>query len=384
MAVNLDVNPDISFKKVFESGSTKELKLITKNEYRAALSKFLPESYSAPDKRHILHYFLLMSIYLVGMFSIVTIASLPLKIVISAVMGIALTGLTFFLHDVMHGSIIKSQSISYLFGLSVGVLNLFAPLFWKRVHNLHHARTGNIDDPDRSYVLHEKPTTPISKFVYRMRISDESIHPFISMVFMSLGFFFYFFNTMFYGLIASKASVQKDKKYQRIQEIFKKKRDRLIVGGELILILAFQTFLFTVVCQNNVLNYLLASLIPVGIAHIIAMSYIHTNHFLSPLTGDVDDPLVNSLSLKNSWIVDKVFSNFSHHVEHHLFPAMSSYHYPKVRELLLKHYPGRFKLIPMIDAMKMLFDTPRIYDDYTHLTNVAGTKKFDCLMPTNT
>ena len=112
------------------------------------------------------------------------------------------------------------------------------------------------------------------------------------------------------------------------------------------------------------------------------MAYIHTNHFLSPLTGEIDDPLVNSLSLKNSWLVDKIFSNFSHHVEHHLFPAMGSYHYPKVRKLLLKLYPERYKLIPMVDAIKMLLQTPRIYGDYTHLVSLDGTKKTDCLMPT--
>ena len=35
----------------------------------------------------------------------------------------------------------------------------------------------------------------------------------------------------------------------------------------------------------------------------------------------------------------------------------------------------------MIDAMKMLFKTPRIYGDYTHLVNVDGTKKINCLLP---
>ena len=111
------------------------------------------------------------------------------------------------------------------------------------------------------------------------------------------------------------------------------------------------------------------------------MSYIHTNHFLSPLTGEIDDPLVNSLSLQNSWLTDKVFLNFSHHVEHHLFPAMSSRHYPEVRKLLKKLYPNRFQLIPMIDAIKLLFHTPRIYGGYTYLVTSDGLKKSKCLMP---
>ena len=334
LETKLDTRPDVSFKKIFESGSTKELNLISKNEYRSVLSKLLPEECFKSDTKHVFHYLFLMAIYLLGIFSIVNISFLPLKIVISAVMGVALAGLTFFLHDLFHGSIIRSNKIAYIVGLSVGLFNLFAPLFWKRVHNLHHATTGNIDDPDRSYTLKEEPKSAIEKFIYRMRISDEAFHPIISMLFMSLGFFFYFLNTMFYGLVANRASIKEDKKYQRVQELFKKKKERFIVGGELILIFSFQAFLFLTVCNHNFLNYFLVSLMPVGIAHIISMSYIHTNHFLSPLTGEIDDPLVNSLSLKNSWLVDKIFSNFSHHVEHHLFPAMGSYHYPKIRKLL--------------------------------------------------
>ena len=383
MAVNLDTKPEISFKRIFESGPTEKLSLISKNEYRSVLSKLLPEECFIPDIKHVFHYLVFMTIYLVGMFSVINVSSLPLKIIISAVMGISLAGLTFFLHDLFHGSIIKSKLGAYFVGLSVGIFNMFAPLFWQRVHNFHHARTGNIDDPDRAYIASETPTTLLGKFGYKTRISDESFHPIISLILMSVGFLVYFSNTMFYGLVAKKFSIGGDQKYQRVRELFKSPKHRLIVAGELILIFSFQWFLFTAIANNSFLNYFLISLLPVGISHFIAMSYIHTNHFLSPLTGEIDDPLVNSLSLKNSWFVDKIFSNFSHHVEHHLFPAMGSHHYPKVRKLLLKFYPERYKLIPMIDAIKMLFQTPRIYGDYTHLVNSDGTKKVNCLMPTS-
>ena len=381
MAVNLDTNLDPRVKKNFKSGPTEELNLISKNEYRLVLSKLLTKECFVPDIKHVFHYLFLMAIYLVGIFSIVNVSFLPLKIIISVVMGISLAGLTFFLHDLFHGSIIKSKPIAYVVGLSIGLFNLFAPLFWQRVHNFHHARTGNIDDPDRSYIATETPVTLLGKFGYRTRVSDEAFHPIISLLLMSTGFFWYFSNTMFYGLVAKKFSVKEDKKYQRVQELFKNPKHRLIVVGELILIVSFQLFLFEFVANNNFLNYFLLSLLPVGISHCIAMAYIHTNHFLSPLTGEIDDPLVNSLSLKNSWFIDKIFSNFSHHVEHHLFPAMGSFHYPKVRKLLLKLYPDRYKLIPMIDAIKMLCTTPRIYGDYTHLVNSKGTKKVDCLLP---
>jgi len=177
-----------------------------------------------------------------------------------------------------------------------------------------------------------------------------------------------------------KSFFKKNSKLQGINKLFKAK-ELFIILGELLLIFSFQGLLFTVVAQHNFSNYFLISLFPVLITHFITMLYIHTNHFLSPLTNDIDDPLVNSLSLKNSWLVDKAFSNFSHHVEHHLFPAMSSSHYPKVRKLLLDLYPNRFQLIPMTSAIKLLCTTPRIYGDNTYLVNYDGKEKFECLKP---
>ena len=36
----------------------------------------------------------------------------------------------------------------------------------------------------------------------------------------------------------------------------------------------------------------------------------------------------------------------------------------------------------VLEAMKMLFKTPRIYGDYLHLVTSDGTKKVNCLLPT--
>lgn len=367
----------------FAEKPEESLKLIPKNIYRDVLRKYIPEECFIIDIKHSLSYMFFMAFYLGGFFLILNVQSTPVKLVISALMGITLGSLTFVLHDLAHGSVINSRLGSYLASLSIGLFNLFSPSFWKKVHNFHHARTGSTDDPDRSYISSEKPKNPVERFVYRTRISDEAFHPMISLILMSTGFFWYFLNTMTNGLVGKNLNLYEkgNGKYDRLQALFKKPIDKAIVLVELFIILAFQGFLLSFVCKGNFLNYFLLSLMPITIAHFIAMSYIHTNHFLSPLTGEVDDPLINSLSIKNSWFVDKVFSNFSHHVEHHLFPAMSSSHYPKVRKLLLDLYPAKFKLIPMIDAMKMLFKTPRIYSNYTTLASLDGKKKVNCLLP---
>lgn len=357
--------------------SNKGLKLISKNEYRSVLRKYMSSKDFNPDTKELLRYFIFMSLYLFGIYSLVSLPIfLPIKILISIFMGISLAALSFFMHDLMHGAVVKSKKITYLIGLSIGLLNLFAPLFWQRTHNFHHARAGNTDDPDRMYIWTEKPKNVFEKFIYKLRISKNSYNAFFSLISLSFGFFWYF-STLYYALLQKKP---KGSQYQSINKLFRAK-ELFIILGELLLIFSFQGLLFTVVAKYNFLNYFLISLLPVLIAHFITMLYIHTNHFLSPLTNKIDDPLVNSLSLKNSWLVDKVFSNFSHHVEHHLFPAMSSSHYPKIRKLLLNLYPDRFQLIPMTHAVKLLCTTPRIYDDNTCLVNYDGKEKFDCLLP---
>lgn len=357
------------------------IRIIPKNEYRAVLRKHLPEECFKPDHMHLFHYLISMAVLLGGMYVVLSTSSIPLKALVSIVMGISLASLTFILHDLQHGSIVASRKLSYPIALSIGIFNLFAPLFWQRIHNLHHSRTGDLDDPDRSYIKVEAPKSFMDKIVYRTRISNEAIHPMISLLLTSTGFFWYFLGTMLsvFDKNFDIFDTKEKQKYARTRGLFKGKLIYSIYA-ELAVIIVFQTFLFLNVCSGNLFNYFFASILPVGIAHFIAMMYIHTNHFLSPLTGNIDDPLLNSLSLKDFKISDKIFSNFSYHVEHHLFPAMGSVHYPKVRKLLLEHYPDRFQLMPTVDAVKMLFNTPRVYSDDTHLVGL-NAKEVKCLLP---
>ena len=359
----------------------RQLKLIKKKDYILKLRKYLNEEELKPNINHLTHYFVYMFLYFVGVYFIISTQLLLLKIFISIVLGVILTSLTFFLHDLMHGAILKSKYAVCFLGFSVGVLNLFSPTFWQKIHNFHHAMTGNTEnDPDRMYLWNERPQNLYEIFIYKMRISSEAFHPLISLISISTGFFWYFLFTIIYSFFPGRVNPQKKGKYKNTNDLFKMK-DKLIITLELLLIFSFQGFLFLVIANRDFLSYFLISLLPIAIGHAIAMLYIHTNHFLSPLTGDVVDPLINSLSIKNSKMVDKIFFNFSHHVEHHLFPSISSFHYPKIRKLLIKLYPDRFQLMPMIDAIKALFNTPRIYVDNTHLVTLDGKRKYNCLMP---
>lgn len=90
---------------------------------------------------------------------------------------------------------------------------------------------------------------------------------------------------------------------------------------------------------------LLGYFLPIWIGYSVVIAYIYTNHMACQLT-ETNDPLINSISLKMPVFFDTLHLNFSYHTEHHIFPGMNPAYYPKVRALLLEHYPERFNLLP--------------------------------------
>ena len=93
---------------------------------------------------------------------------------------------------------------------------------------------------------------------------------------------------------------------------------------------------------------------------------------------EVNDPLVNSLSLRVPKLFDMLHLNFSYHTEHHVFPGMNSDYYPLVQALLREHYPERFNLLDAEEAWRLLLKTPRHYQDADTLTTWTGEKSLPC------
>ncbi|HEX4923568.1 MAG TPA: fatty acid desaturase, partial [Bdellovibrionales bacterium] len=109
-------------------------------------------------------------------------------------------------------------------------------------------------------------------------------------------------------------------------------------------------------------------LIPFFAQNYFAMSYIATNHNLSPLTR-VNDPLVNSLTVTNNPVLEFIALNFGYHVEHHIFPMINGIHTKKIHKLLKKHFPDEFIYMPKWQAIRQLYRTARIYKNSTTLMN---------------
>jgi fatty acid desaturase len=121
-------------------------------------------------------------------------------------------------------------------------------------------------------------------------------------------------------------------------------------------------------------------LLPLIVANAIVMSFIMTNHNLSPLTA-INDPLVNSLSVTLPRFFEFVTLDFGFHVEHHLFPALSTRHGRIIRAKLLEKFPHHYQSMPLTKALYQLFISARVYKNDVTLIDPNTGETFPTLVP---
>lgn len=131
------------------------------------------------------------------------------------------------------------------------------------------------------------------------------------------------------------------------------------------------------------LHFLFAYLVPLMVANAIVMGFILTNHSLNPMT-DQNDPLLNSLSVTLPRSLEWLTLRFGYHVEHHIFPSMSSRHAVRVRAILRRRWPERYQSMPLHRALLMLHRTPRVYKAHDTLIDPRTSRECPALSPTTT
>jgi fatty acid desaturase len=126
--------------------------------------------------------------------------------------------------------------------------------------------------------------------------------------------------------------------------------------------------------------FLFAFVLPLFVANTVIMSFILTNHSLSPHTV-INDPLINSLSVTLPRGLEWVTQDFGFHVEHHLFPAMSGRHGRRVREVLQARWPERYQSATLPNALLALHRTARVYETSTTLVDPKTGHRSETLQP---
>lgn len=283
----------------------------------------------------------------------------PIKLLLGITIGLCNGILGFVTHELLHGSVVKNQRLQTFLGFFGLLPYLISPTYWRYVHNrLHHGKTQQtIRDPDAF------PTMRVfksSKFV-------QAIFPFTPGSGHKRSYFYFFFWLSFHEFVAQI--------YMRFRNgIFDAMNHRRVTWE----LSAQVAIVFALMAIAGPSNWLWVVILPIAGQNYLLMSYISTNHNLSPLTSE-NDPLVNSLTVTNHPVIEFLTLNFGYHIEHHLFPTVSGKHAKKIHRELVKAFPDTYKQMPKWEAMKALYATARIYKNSTTLINPETLQTYDTI-----
>lgn len=285
----------------------------------------------------------------------------PLWPVASIVIGCSLAGVVFLGHETMHGGVVRGRWAIKIVGFFSLLPFTLSPTLWtawhNRVHHNHCAQPGK--DPDMYPTMIEYETQRAARIMAdHFGLGRRRLLSTLS---------------LFFGFTGQS------------QQMLWTARDKgmLSPGMHRRALLEFGlgvAFWATVAFLVGFVPFIFVYLIPLVVANSIVMMFIMTNHNLSPLT-EINDPLVNSLSVTMPRPLEWLTLNFGFHVEHHLFPTMSTRHGRAVRDALRTHYPAHYQSMPITTALYKLYTTARVYKDNVTLTDPNSGETWPTLQP---
>jgi len=287
----------------------------------------------------------------------------PVTPLLSVAIGLSFAGLTFLGHETLHGGVIRGRW-SWLRPI-VGWI-AFAPFvlsqqLWVVWHNrVHHANTQRIGaDPDMYPTLAKYRSNALNRFsIDHFALGGRRWRGFLSLL---LGF-----------TVQSKHMLFVSK--SRLGMSARELRRTIIETALAVILWVGVAFLIGIVA------FLFAYLIPLLIADIVVMALILTNHGLSPAT-EINDPLVNALSVTVPRWLEWLTLDFGYHVEHHLFPAMTGRNARALRDEIASLWPERYQTLPLFTALRRLHETGRVYKDATTLCDPKSGGEWPALAP---
>ena len=285
----------------------------------------------------------------------------PVVPLVSIVIGVSFGCLTFVAHEGLHGGIVRGKRAKYVIGWIGFSPFAVSPRLWVAWHDrVHHANANMTNDPDMYPTLAEyHGSARIRFFVNAFSLGCRRWRGVLSLV---LGFTV----QSAHQLISATSSG------------FLSASQRRLAIAETGLAVAVWA---TVAALVGFVPFLFVFVMPLVIGNMIIMSFILTNHALSPRVK-INDPLITGLSVTAPRWIEWITLRFGFHVEHHLFPAMSSRHAHLVRALLQDRWPERYQSMPIHKALAELHRTARIYKDAVTLIDPRTGAEFPVLMPT--
>jgi fatty acid desaturase len=280
---------------------------------------------------------------------------------LSLVIGFAFAGMTFLAHETLHAAVVRNRRLRYLVG-SVALLPfVMSPRLWIAWHNrVHHGNANRAGvDPDANPTLAEYRASARIRFVTN---------------YFALGRRSW---TGVIGLLVGFSVQSAHMLFSAHKRGFLSAREHRFALAETALDVAIWAGIAWLVGAKA---FLFAFGLPLLVANTIVMTFIMTNHSLSPLT-EINDPLINSRTVTAPRWLEWLTLGFGYHVEHHLFPAMSSRHARRVREAVQQCWPARYQSMSLWRALLMLHHTGRVYANDTTLLDPLTGRTWSTLLP---
>jgi fatty acid desaturase len=295
---------------------------------------------------------------------------LVLYLPFSIIMGNAVVALLFSSHELLHGKMVKNPGLRSLLSL-LGLAMLWTPpTFWKAVHNReHHSKTNSLQDPDRNYLASQPQNW--GKWIQNLFVPSNSVNPIWVVIGTCNAWGVHTFRNLTSVLLFNDGSPDYTPASFTVST-----RERKAIAIELVLIAGIHTLILSYLGWHPI-KLLLSYFLPIWIGYAGVMFYIYTNHMFCRMT-EVNDPLINSVSLRMPRIFNTLHFNFAYHTEHHVFPGVNSDYYPVVQKLLMEQYPDRYNLVDGLKAWQIMLNTPRHYLDELTFTNWDSSQSIPC------
>jgi fatty acid desaturase len=332
--------------------------LYPRSHYVHELRPVLPAAVFAPARWRLLRAPLHVAVAII---TIVAIAHAwlpwPLVPIASLVIGVNFACLTFLAHETLHGGVTRMRWLQVVVGCLGFMPFAVSPRLWTAWHNRdHHAHAQMPEDPDGYPTLDRYLARATTRFsVDQFSIAGRRWRGILCLV---LGF-----------------TVQSAGQLFTSPALSARERRRAMAES-----VAMLTMWAALALAIGLVPFVFAYVVPLLVANACVMAFIVTNHSLSPRV-ELDDPLISSLTVTTPRALDWLTLGFGFHVEHHLFPAMSTRHARTVRAELLARWPDRYQSMPLSEALLRLHRTARVYKHETTLFDPRTAREYPTLLP---
>jgi fatty acid desaturase len=258
---------------------------------------------------------------------------------VSIVVAASFAGMTFLAHEVLHGAVVRGKRWRHVIGWLGFAPFVVSPRLWIAWHNgAHHALTNRVGDPDGYPTLARYHAQRATRFsVDTFALGGRRWRGVLSLV---LGFTVQSVDQL--ATARARGYLSASEHRRAIAETAL----GLALWGAVAWLVGFVPFLFVY-------------LVPLLLANACVMAFILTNHSLSPLVA-IDDPLASGLTVTTPRVIEWLTLGFGFHVEHHLFPAMSTRHARAVRSAVRTRWPERYRSMPLGAALHRLHRSARV------------------------